>query len=64
AAILFPPAILLYDEKPGDFHAFVRRKAVLAPRVQTLAAATYDGLVVARVDDARLTLATGRASQR
>jgi hypothetical protein len=37
---------------------------MFAARVQALTPAANDGLVVARVDHSRLTLATGRASQR
>jgi hypothetical protein len=36
---------------------------VLATRVQTLAPAADDVLVVARIDDARLALAAGRTEQ-
>jgi hypothetical protein len=37
---------------------------MLAALIQTLAPAANDGLVVARVDDAGLALAAGRAEQR
>ena len=64
AAILLAPAVFLDDEEARNFHPLVGGKAVFAARIQTLAPAANDGLVVARVDDARLTLATSRASQR
>src|SRR5262249_50912772 len=63
AAVLLAAAVLLHDEEAWRFHSLVRRKAMLAARIQALAPPANHGFIIARIDDARLTLATGWTDQ-